>query len=243
MVQTTRQTASSLASIPSRASRTQAIVVDRVDGDKSSIAWPAGMVEPGEEVPEVLEREMKEEAVVESRAVERLFKECRRGVVYRGHVDDQRNTDDAWMETTVVHFHASDDIASAIEFGTKDTHEVKASYWVDMDSIGEMYASHYDWLCIVRERLNDETRQKDLQAQLNGNDWMVDGEKLSAEEIAVAIQWRQFDKDALAKRLRRMLASAGAAQLQIDAEGDDDAREGAEMIHEAKRARTTTAAS
>ena len=165
----------------------QAIVVDRVDGDKSSIAWPAGMVEPGEEVPEVLEREMKEEAVVENRAVERLFKECRSGVVYRGHVDDQRNTDDAWMETTAVHFHASDDIAGAIEFGTKDTHEVKASYWVDMDSIREMYASHYDWLCIVRERLDEGMRQKDLKAQLNSDDWMVDGEKLSAEEIAVAI--------------------------------------------------------
>ena len=43
------------------------------------------MVEPGEDVPEVLEREMKKEAVVESQAVDRLFKECRRGVVYRGH--------------------------------------------------------------------------------------------------------------------------------------------------------------
>ena len=41
-------------------SKPQAIVVERVDGDKSSTAWPAGMVEPGEEVPEVLEREMKE---------------------------------------------------------------------------------------------------------------------------------------------------------------------------------------
>ena len=56
-----------------------------------------------------------------------------------------------------------------------------------MDSIREMYASHYDWLCIVRERLDEGMRQKDLKAQLNSDDWMVDGEKLSAEEIAVAI--------------------------------------------------------
>ena len=40
---------------------------------------------------------------------------------------------------------------------------------------------------------------------------MVDGEKLSAEEIAVAIQWRNLDKDALSKRLCLMLAQAGAA--------------------------------
>lgn len=44
---------------------------------------------------------------------------------------------------------------------------------------------------------------------------MVDGEKLSAEEIAVAIQWRNLDKDALAKRLCLMLAQAGAAQIQV----------------------------
>ena len=236
----------------------QAIVVDRVDGDKSSIAWPAGMVEPGEEVPEVLEREMKEEAVVESQAVDRLFKECRRGVVYRGHVDDQRNTDHAWMETTVVHFHASDDIAGAIEFGTKDTHEVKTSYWVDMDSISEMYASHYEWLCIVRERLDDGMRQKDIHKQFHNDDWMVDGEKLSQEEIAVAIQWRKFDKDALTKRLCLMLAQGGefdkdvltkrlglmlaqAGVHNIVEDEDDDARECADMVRECKRARTTSA--
>lgn len=221
----------------------QAVVVDRVDGDKkSSIAWPAGMVEPGEEVPDVLEREFGEEAVVANRASKRLFAECRVGVIYRGWVDDHRNTDEAWMETTVVHFHASEDIAGALDFGTKDTHEVKTSYWVDIDSIREMYASHYDWLCIVRQRLDDETRKKDALAQLNGVDCMADGEKLSAEEIAVAVQWRQFDKDALAKRLRRMLSWAGAAQLQIDAEGDDVAREGAEMAGRGcKRARTTAA--
>ena len=73
-----------------------------------------------------------------------------------------------------------------IEFGTKGTHEVKTSGWVGIDSIGEMHASHYDWLCIVRKRLTDETRQKDFLAQLNGVDWMVGGEKLSAEETAVA---------------------------------------------------------
>ena len=144
------------------------------------------------------------------------------------------------METTVVHFNAPDDIAGAIEFGTKDTHEVKTSYWVDMDSISEMYASHYDWLCIVRERLDEEMRQKDLQAQLNGDDWMVDGEKLSAEEIAVAIQWRNFDKDALSKRLCLMLAQAGAAQLQIVTDGDDiDAQECADMVRGCRRARTS----
>ena len=54
---------------------------------------------------------------------------------------------------------------------------------MDIDSIGEMYASHHDWLCIVHKRLTQEMHQKDFLAQLNGEDWMVGGEKLSAEEI------------------------------------------------------------
>ena len=106
-----------------------------------------------------------------------------------------------------------------------------------------LHASHYDWLCIVRERLYEVMRQKDFQAQLNGDDWMVDGEKLSTEEIAVAIQWRNLDKDALSKRLFLMLAQAGAAQLRIVIEGDDgdaDAQECAEMVRGYKRARTAT---
>ena len=32
-------------------------------------------------------------------------------VVYRGYVDDPRNTDNAWMETTAFHFHCTDALA------------------------------------------------------------------------------------------------------------------------------------
>ena len=28
--------------------------------------------------------------------------------VYRGYVDDPRNTDNAWMETVAMHFHDAD---------------------------------------------------------------------------------------------------------------------------------------
>ena len=35
-------------------------------------------------------------------------------IVYRGYVDDPRNTDHAWIETTAVHFHMSRELASKI---------------------------------------------------------------------------------------------------------------------------------
>ena len=140
------------------------------------------------------------------------------------------------METTAVHFHATPEIAAGLNLTVKDTHEVAGVAWKDMDSITAMYASHYDWLCIVRERLDDEMRQKPIHKQFHGDDWMVDGEKLSVEEIAVAILWRKFDKDALTKRLCPMLAQAGAAQLRIVIEGDDDCS----VVCGFKRARTAT---
>jgi ADP-ribose pyrophosphatase len=136
-----------------RTGAAQALVVERVDGDAGScVAWPGGMVEPGEEVPETLRAELTQEALSDTDAVARLFEEGRRRVLYQGWVDDHRNTDDAWMETTVVHFHADAALAADLELSTRDTHEVRRSYWMDMDDIDAMYASHRDWLLTLREQ-------------------------------------------------------------------------------------------
>ena len=35
-------------------------------------------------------------------------------VVYRGYVDDPRNTDNAWMETTATHCHCDELLASKL---------------------------------------------------------------------------------------------------------------------------------
>ena len=130
----------------------QVLVVERVDGDNnSSLAWPAGMVEPGDDVPATLRAELTQEALKDSDAVDRLFGEGRRGVVYRGWVDDHRNTDEAWMETTAVHFHADAEVAAALELATRDTHEVRKSFWMNVADINAMYASHYEWLCKLRD--------------------------------------------------------------------------------------------
>ena len=131
----------------------QALVVERVDGDAGScVAWPGGMVEPGEEVPETLRAELTQEALSDTDAVARLFSGGRRRVLYQGWVDDHRNTDEAWMETTVVHFHADAALGAELELATRDTHEVRRSYWLDIDGIDAMYASHHDWLVTLREQ-------------------------------------------------------------------------------------------
>lgn len=133
--------------------KAQAVVIDRVDGDGTSVAWPGGMVDPGDDVPKTLRNEFIQEAAEDSSYVDRLFNECREGIVYRGCVDDHRNTDDAWMETTAVHFHATPEIAAGLKLAVKDTDEVARVAWKDIDSIDAMYASHHDWLVKVRDEM------------------------------------------------------------------------------------------
>lgn len=200
----------------------QVILVQKVAGDKADMAFPAGMVEFGEDVPETLKRELKEEALADNVAVERLFAECRRGVVYRGHVDDFRNTDHAWMETTAVHFHATADVGCDIEFSIKDTDEIKKAGWVDIDSVQEMYASHYDWLCIVRDALKALPK---AIADKAGDAAITLGALSAAEQ-----QWVVTTKDKLVALIND--APSDEAKLQLiafiqekcDASGKLDAR-------------------
>ena len=75
--------------------------------DTGDWAIPGGMVDAGEDVSRTLEREFEEEAGVRldlSGAVE----------VFRGYVDDRRNTDNAWMETVAKHLHLDPALAEAM---------------------------------------------------------------------------------------------------------------------------------
>ncbi|XP_054680525.1 ADP-ribose pyrophosphatase, mitochondrial isoform X2 [Grus americana] len=78
-------------------------------------AIPGGMVDPGEKISTTLKREFEEEALnslqksPEEKAelekqLHKLFSQ-EHFVVYRGYVDDPRNTDNAWMETEAVNYH------------------------------------------------------------------------------------------------------------------------------------------
>ena len=74
------------------------------------------MVDQGEAVSVTVRREFTEEAGNIADPGERtrfedlmdqLFNNG--NTVYKGYVDDPRNTDNAWIETTVMHFHCNDD--------------------------------------------------------------------------------------------------------------------------------------
>lgn len=130
----------------------QVVVVKR--GDNGEWALPGGMVDPGEEVSATLKREFSEEAMNSLDVSEDEVAKIRSQVnsafsngleVYRGYVDDPRNTDNAWMETVAVNFHDENGSGLA-RFKLSAGDDAAAVKWVDVDQNLELYASHRRFL-------------------------------------------------------------------------------------------------
>jgi ADP-ribose pyrophosphatase len=103
--------------------------------DNGQWAIPGGMVDKGEEVTRTLARELREETGVEL--------EMTRGTLtYQGYVDDPRNTDHAWMETTARHLHLSPEIADRMTLQAGD--DARAVQWLPLTpkTVVGLYASH-----------------------------------------------------------------------------------------------------
>ena len=121
--------------------------------DTGDWAIPGGMVDDGENVSLTLRREFTEEAGAledpEERRVfeaqlDKIFASGR--CIYQGYVDDPRNTDNAWMETTVYVFYV-DDETMARELKLLGGDDASHARWLDVDSAllndaDTLYADH-----------------------------------------------------------------------------------------------------
>jgi ADP-ribose pyrophosphatase len=128
--------------------KVQMVAIRRKDTGEWAI--PGGMVDAGEEVSVTLKREFEEEAgnVPDDQKqafkadIDELFKQGR--TIYKGYVDDPRNTDNAWMETVVVHFMCSPGLGERINLHAGD--DAAAVKWLDVDAdvadYRNLYASH-----------------------------------------------------------------------------------------------------
>lgn len=105
-------------------------------------AIPGGMVDPGEVVSTTLKREFLEEAMASTAGTDVIESFFAGGTeIYKGYVDDPRNTDNAWMETVAVNFHDEQGtiVAGFNLHAGDDAAKVK---WMDINGEVKLYASH-----------------------------------------------------------------------------------------------------
>ena len=139
----------------------QVVAIQRKD--TGAWALPGGMVDPGENCSVTVKREFTEEAGEISdparkaefqRLTDELF--ASGTVIYRGYVDDPRNTDNAWMETTAFHFHCSAALGSLLPLEAGD--DAAKVQWLDVDAANphyaHLYAGHKDWVDEAQRRLS-----------------------------------------------------------------------------------------
>lgn len=130
----------------------QFVAIERRDSGEWAI--PGGMVDPGETISVTLKREFMEEAMnalekdkTEREVVEKSMRELfeKGEEIYKGYVDDPRNTDNAWMETVALNFQDDDDkvLGKITLTAGDDARNVK---WMDIDKNLNLYANHSEFI-------------------------------------------------------------------------------------------------
>lgn len=125
--------------------------------DTGEWAIPGGMVDAGEKISETLKREFCEEALASLDAsdeeriklkndIDNLFTNGQE--IYKGYVNDPRNTDNSWMETEAYNFHDEDGKSfSKIELKAGD--DAKHVQWMPITNDIKLYASHSNFVLTV----------------------------------------------------------------------------------------------
>ncbi|XP_032686867.1 ADP-ribose pyrophosphatase, mitochondrial [Odontomachus brunneus] len=130
----------------------QFVAIQRRDSGEWAI--PGGMVDPGEAVSATLMREFMEEALslLEKDNAER--KTLRDSIadffakgdeIYKGYVDDPRNTDNAWMETVAINFHDEDNSVVG-KLALKAGDDARNVRWMDVNRQINLYANHSEFI-------------------------------------------------------------------------------------------------
>lgn len=119
--------------------------------DTGAWAVPGGMIDSAESALEAAKREFVEEAMenVKNSDLDSLWQ--KEAELYRGYVDDPRNTDNAWMETVAFNFHDGAGILKDVKFKAGD--DAVNVQWLTATPLKEkLYASHEDFIKILVKR-------------------------------------------------------------------------------------------
>ncbi|HSX17507.1 MAG TPA: NUDIX domain-containing protein [Patescibacteria group bacterium] len=145
----------------------EALLIQR--GDTGEWALPGGKVDPGEQPWQAAARELNEEAGVAG--VDLDFAQAR--TVYAGYVDDSRNTDNAWMETTAVHQHLDDEQARAVTIQAGS--DANAAKWVPVHEglFPKLFAGQGEYLRLATGEVQTSYAHRE-QVPADAKDWAVE---------------------------------------------------------------------
>jgi len=86
-----------------------------------------------------------------SNKIDHLFKHGE--LIYKGYVDDPRNTDNSWMETVAMNFHDEDGEGVA-QLDLEAGDDAKNVQWKQISKDLPLYASHSELIQKVVEKRN-----------------------------------------------------------------------------------------
>lgn len=114
-------------------------------GDTGERAFPGGKVDEDELPRQAAGREAIEEAGIKNVVLDFSKGE----LVYSGYIDDSRNTDNAWMESSAYHLHLTPEQAAVIEIEAGS--DADAAHWAEITETlpGSMLKSHADILLLT----------------------------------------------------------------------------------------------
>ncbi|XP_044016806.1 ADP-ribose pyrophosphatase, mitochondrial [Aphidius gifuensis] len=128
--------------------------------DTGEWAIPGGMVDAGEVISLTLKREFMEEALnsigktpeqlsIITDSINKLFSNGEE--IYKGYVDDPRNTDNSWMETCAMNFHDDDgSLVGSIPLEAGD--DASNVRWIDIEQNLNLYANHINFIQLTVEK-------------------------------------------------------------------------------------------
>lgn len=135
-------------------------MVDPTDGHNSMTCSNAFKTEAEKIATMTTQREFGEEAMNhqgekkahQDEIMKKIFANSE--VIFKGIVDDPRNSDHAWMETIVVHYHCPDDLADQIKLAAGDDAATAGWTYIDNPALYEdFYASHKEFIDIVAKKM------------------------------------------------------------------------------------------
>ena len=117
--------------------------------DNGEWAIPGGMVDAGDNVSLTLKKEFSEEALNSIEMDINMRQSVKKNLddlfthgieLYKGYVDDPRNTDNAWMETVAVNFHDNGNNFDTFKLNAGD--DAGAVSWIMLNKNIKLYANH-----------------------------------------------------------------------------------------------------